>query len=165
MKNIGLIGAALILAPLLFYTQRGSERNFSGTWVLDKNRSFSNPAGLEQTMVISLDSGILKLDANVKTSQGEQKIQENWNLDGIERSFVPDGAKPGAKGNRRSYWLPEKRGIILVDERTTPGQDGPVNQIITRKLTLSADGNALTVDYFNDSPRGQYEAKRVFIRQ
>ena len=26
--------------------------NFSGVWVLDKNKSFSNPPGLDQTMTI-----------------------------------------------------------------------------------------------------------------
>lgn len=166
MKRIPSIGAVALFCCLLPAALAMSELNLSGTWVLDKDRSFSNPIGLEQTMTIVHSGDTLKLDASLKTSQGgTQAIQESWNLDGQERDFTPDGAKPGTKGMRKAYWLPGKRGIILVDERTTPGPNGSVLQRTTRKLSLSTDGSTLTVDYFTDSPRGQSEAKRVFLKK
>jgi len=155
----------MILSCLLLSAQPKPDLNFGGTWVLDKDRSFSNPAGLEQTTVITHDGETLKLDAKVKTAQGEQAIQETWTLDGQEREFTPDGAKPGSKGMRKGYWLAGRRAIVLVDERTTPGEKGPVIQRTTRKFSLSPDGRTLTVDYFSDTPRYQVEAKRVFVKQ
>jgi hypothetical protein len=165
MKYSLLIGTVAILSCLVLSAQTKSDLNFSGTWILDKDRSFSNPAGLEQTTVITHNGETLKFDAKVKTAQGEQAIQETWTLDGQEREFTPDGAKPGSKGMRMAYWLPGRRAIVLVDERTTPGEKGPVTQRTTRKFGLSSDGKTLTVDYFSDTPRYQVEAKRVFVKQ
>ena len=157
--------AAFALPCFLLFALAMPELNLSGTWVLDKARSFSNPAGLEQTLTIVHNGDNVKLDARLKTDQaGDQAIQESWILDGQERDYLPDGAKPGTKAIRKAYWLPGKRGVILVEERTTPGPNGPVLQRTTRKYSLSADGATLTVDYFSDSPRGQSEAKRVFLR-
>src|SRR5262245_65936995 len=36
--------------------------NFSGTWTLDKDKSFSNPAGLEQTMTVTHSADQIKLE-------------------------------------------------------------------------------------------------------
>ena len=164
MKRILAIGT-VVLPCFLLLASAVPELNFSGTWILDKDRSFSNPAGLEQTLTITHNGDNLQLNAKLKTTQaGDQAIQESWTLDGQERDFVPEGAKPGTKGMRKGYWLLGNRGIVLVDERTSQGPNGPVLQRTTRKLSLSPDGATLTVDYFSDSPRGQSEAKRVFQR-
>ncbi len=165
MKHKLLIGGTSILTWCVSVLA-AAELDLNGTWTLDKTRSFSNPAGLEQTMTITHTADTLRLDARLRTDQGgDQAIQESWTLDGQEKDFVPDGAKPGTKGTRKAYRLPDRRAIILVDERTTPGPNGPILQRTTRKLSLSPDGNTLTVDYFSDSPRGQFESKRVFVRK
>jgi hypothetical protein len=140
-----------------------ADPDFRGTWILDKERSFSNPAGLEQTMVLLQRDETLQFQAKLKTTQGgEQEIQETWTLDGQERDFVPSGATAGTKAKGKAYWLPGKRGVVIDDERILPGKEGPVSQRTTRKLSLSPDGGTLTVDYFFDTPRGQFEGKRVF---
>ena len=158
----GISGCA-VLAACVWLAVGAARPDFSGTWVLDKDRSYSNPAGLDQTMTIGHSGNEVKLEAKLKLAQGERTVSEVWTLDGEEREFTPPAA--GAKGKRKASWLPGDRGLLVWEETVTETQKGPVTQQITRKLTLSADGKCLTVDYYSDTPRGSFESKRVFNRQ
>lgn len=165
MKHVVSIGAtAAFFCFVVVAALAWSEHDFSGTWVLNKDLSYSNPPGLEQTITIVHAGETLQFDAELKTAQGKQAIHESWILDGAEREFTPSGAAPGSKGKGKAYWLPGKRGIVIEDERTIPAQDGSATQRTMRKLSLSPDGATLTVDYYFDTPRYQYEAKRVFAK-
>ncbi|MEK6324928.1 MAG: hypothetical protein AABN33_25070 [Acidobacteriota bacterium] len=142
-----------------------SKPDFSGTWVLDKNRSFSNPLGLEQTLVVVHTGDQIKLESKQVTARGEQLINESYSLDGKEAEFAPPGGQPGAKGKRKASWLPEGRGVVIEDQITSDSPKGQVIQQVTRKWTLSPDGSTLTVDYYFDDQRGSFEAKRVFVKK
>lgn len=142
-----------------------SKPDFSGTWVMDVNRSFSNPAGLEQTMTVVHTGDQIKVDAKIKTAQGEQTINETYTLDGKETDFVPPGGQPGAKGKRKAMWLPDGRGAVIDDVVTSDSPKGPVTRKTMRKWTMSPDGKTLTVDYYFDDQRGSFEAKRVFAKK
>ena len=135
--------------------------DFTGTWKLEKDKSFSNPAGLEQTLVITQKGDQVTLDTDLKTTRGgSQKLTEAYSLDGKDADFAP--AQPlNAKGKRKASWLPNGQGIMIEDVVTV---DGKVISQTTRKWTLSADGKTLTVDYFIDVQQGAYEAKRVFTK-
>jgi len=151
--NMGVSALVLVVSLL------APRPNFSGTWVMDTNRSFSNPAGLEQTMTIIQDGGKITLDAKLKTQQGERTLNEQYVVNGQEAAFTPPPGPDGktVTGKRTASWLPDNRGLLVIDivgEQTT-----------TRKWSLSPDGKVLTVDYFFDTPRGNFEAKRVFARQ
>lgn len=139
--------------------------DFSGAWVLDTNRSFSNPAGLEQTMMVTHTGDQIKVESRVKTQRGEQTINETYTLDGKETEFAPPGAQPGAKGKRKAMWLPDGRGAVIEDVVTSDSANGPVVRKTMRKWTLSANGATLTVDYYFDDQRGSFEAKRVFVKK
>jgi hypothetical protein len=166
MKHKRVASCALTVVCLLQITAAMSKTDFTGAWVLDKNRSFSNPPGLEQTLNVVHTGDQIKLDTKVVTARGEQAINESYILDGKETSFTPAGGQPGAKGKRTSTWLPDGRRIIISDEITSDSPKGPVTQKIMRKWTLSTDGSTLTVDYFFDNPNGMsYEARRVFVRK
>jgi hypothetical protein len=145
-----LIASAICLA--------GDRADFSGKWVLDKDKSFSNPPGLEQTMTIIQTGDQIKLETHLKHARGEQNVNETYTLDGKETEFTPQ-TPPNAKGKRKALWLQTGRGILISDETTVAGK--VVGQV-TRKWTLSADGKKLTVDYFFDDQRGSFESKRVF---
>jgi len=142
-----------------------SKPDFSGIWVLDKDRSFSNPPGLEQTMEIIHTGDRIQLDSKIKTERGETRVTETYDLDGKETDFTPSGGQPDAKGKRDAHWLPDGRGIVINDRITTNSPKGPAVQQITRKWTLSSDGSTLTVDYYFDDQRGSFEAKRVFVKK
>lgn len=139
-----------------------SKPDFSGTWVLDKDRSFSNPPGLEQTLTVVHTGDQIKLESKQKTAQGERVINETYTLDGKEAEFTPPAPQPDVKGKRIASWLPDGRGIVITDKITSTSPKGPVVQDITRKWTLSTDGRTLTIDYYFDDQRGSFEAKRVF---
>jgi hypothetical protein len=143
----------------------GSKPDFSGSWVLDKNRSFSNPAGLDQTMTVVQKGDELRLDARLTTTRdGERSVQESWTADGVEREFTPS-APPGARGKRKAYWLPENRGLVVEEVTTSESPNGPAIQQVVRKWTISRDGSTLTIDYYFDTPRGSGESKRIFVRK
>ena len=155
------IGVLLLMTCVLALP---ASLDISGKWVLDKERSFSNPAGLDQVMTIVHRDDEVKVDAVVKTAQGERAVSESWTLDGREHEFTPAGAT-SATGKRVASWLPGGKGILVRDETITPAAGGPVSQVVTRKYTLSSDGKTLTVDYYSDTSRGSFESKRVFLRQ
>src|SRR4029434_7646296 len=78
--------------------------DFSGTWVMDKDRSFSNPEGLEQTLMVVQTGDQIKLESKLVTTRGgEQTINESYSLDGKETDFTPPappGGQPTATATR-----------------------------------------------------------------
>ncbi len=162
-RGIVVVGGVLLTAAVLM-AQPAAKPDFSGVWVLDKDRSFSNPAGLDQTMTLVHKGSEVSLDAQLKTTaQGEQHVTETWVLDGQTRDFVPAAAN--AKGTRKASWLPGDRGLLVTDETVTETPKGTQRQVVTRKLMLSADGSTLTIDYYIDNARVSVESKRIFNRQ
>ena len=159
------IGCTVAVLCLLEAGQALPKPDFSGTWVLDVNRSFSNPPGLEQTLVVVHTGDQIKVDAKIKTQQGEQNVNETYTLDGKETDFAPPGGQAGSKGKRKAMWLPDGRGALIDDAITSESPNGPVTRKVMRKWTLSPDGKTLTVDYFFDDQRGSFEAKRVFSKK
>jgi hypothetical protein len=166
MKLKLTFSCAVLLFCLLQIAGALGKPDFSGTWVLDKNRSFSNPAGLDQTLIVVQTGDQIKLEAKIVTERGgQQTVNESYTLDGKETDFTPPGGQPGAKGKRKASWLPEGRGVVIEDTVTSDSPKGPVTSQVARKWTLSADGTTLTVDYFFDDQRGSFEAKRVFVKK
>jgi len=165
MKPKMVIGCTVAVLCLLQIASALAKPDFSGTWVMDTNRSFSNPAGLEQTMMVAHTNDQIKVESRLKTKQGEQTINETYTLDGKETEFAPPGAQPGAKGKRKATWLPDGRGAVIEDVVTSDSPNGPVTRKTMRKWTLSRDGSTLTVDYYFDDQRGSFEAKRVFVKK
>ena len=55
-RSIEVRLAAGMVAVMLAAVAYGFVKpNFNGTWVMDKARSFNNPPGLEQTMIVKHD--------------------------------------------------------------------------------------------------------------
>src|SRR5215470_967748 len=106
MKVRRFINATTLLALLLGLCLAADKPNISGTWVLDKTKSFSNPAGLDQTLTIVHKDDEVKLDGKMVVQGKETIINETWTLDGKEHEFTPSGAAPGTTGKRKAYWLP-----------------------------------------------------------
>lgn len=158
------VSCSVVVLCLSVIALAAGKPDFTGTWVLDKDRSFSNPPGLEQTLNIVQSGDQIKLESKQKTAQGERVINETYSLDGKEAEFTPPGGQPDAKGKRTANRLPGGR-IVINDKITSTTPKGPATQEVTRKWTLSPDGRTLTIDYYIDDQRGSFESKRVFIRQ
>jgi hypothetical protein len=155
----------IVMFCLFALSFAAAKPNLSGTWKLDKDRSFSNAPGLDQTMTIVHSGDEVKVDAKVIVQGREQQINETWTIDNQEHDFTPPGAQPGAKGKRKASWLPNDKGVLVEDETTAKTPNGDVTARTTRKYTLSPDGASLTVDYFIDRGAVSAEAKRVFTKQ
>ncbi len=165
MKPKLVISCAVAVLCLFQIALALPKPDFSGTWVMDVNRSFSNSPGLEQTLMVVQTGDQIKVESKLKTQQGEQTINEAYTLDGKEVEFTPPGTQPGAKGKRKAAWLSDGRRIVIEDFVTSDSPSGPVTRKTTRKWTLSIDGGTLTVDYYFDDQRGSFEAKRVFVKK
>jgi hypothetical protein len=155
-----LTGFALLLCAAGFVIS-SDRANLSGSWVMDKDKSFNrrNGPGVEKTMTFTHTGDTVKLEAKQKSPSGEVEIKEDYTLDGKEAEFTPQGAPPNQKGKRKATWLPNGRGILVEDEITA---DGKVVRQLVRKMSLSTDGKVLTVDIFIDDNRGSFEIKRVY---
>lgn len=162
MTKKAVMNVALLWSVGLTVAASAQRPDFSGSWALDKNRSFSNPAGLDQTMTVVHKGDEIKVEANLVTQQGSRNVNEDFTLDGKEREFTPQGAAPNATGKRKAYWLSDNRRFVVNDEVTADGPNGKVITQITRKWNLSADGATLTVDYYIDRPGVSAESRRVF---
>jgi hypothetical protein len=141
--------------------------NFSGTWVMDRSRSIGQPPNSEQTMVITQTDEELRLEVNITSPQGVRTIKDTYTLDGKEAEFtpqVPPGA-PAAKGKRTVTWLPRGNGIVVTEVSIAETPNGPVTTQITRKWTLSPDGQTLTIDMYIDNPNGSFETRRIFLKK
>ena len=108
------------------------------TWVLDKERSFSNPPGLDQMMRVAHSGDVIKLDGKQTTAKGETAISETYTMDGKEVDFTPAAGPPGAKGKRKSFWLADGRSF--VDTITT---ESPAGSVPNKKI---ASGGFLRMD-------------------
>ncbi|HWT04058.1 MAG TPA: hypothetical protein VN256_27670 [Pyrinomonadaceae bacterium] len=140
--------------------------NFSGAWALDKGRSIGLPPGMDQAMTVVHSGDKIELETKLITAQGERVVKDAYTLDGKEAEFTPQGPQgPAGKGKRTAKWLPRGNGIVVNEESTIPTDKGPVTQQLTRKWILSPDGTTLTIDMYHDTPNGQFETKRIFIRR
>ena len=140
--------------------------NFSGSWSLDRNRSIGLPPGMDQTMTVVQTGDKIELETKLITAQGERVVKDVYKLDGKEVEFTPQGPQgPAGKGKRTAKWLPRGNGIVVSEEMTVETEKGPVNTQLTRKWILSPDGTTLTIDMYHDTPNGQFETKRIFIKK
>lgn len=144
-----------------------SNLDFSGTWVMDTSRSIGQPANTGQTMIITQTGDKLQLEVKLVSPQGERIINDTYSLDGKETEFTPAGppGAPPAKGKRTVTWLPRGNGIVVDEDTTSETPNGTVKNHLTRKWTLSADGQTLTVDLYFDGPSVSFETRRVFVKK
>jgi hypothetical protein len=96
MKHKRVASCAFTVVCLLQIGSAMSKPDFSGAWVLDKNRSFSNPPGLEQTLNIAhwLPDGRRILISDEITSDspnGPRKPEDHAQVDSFERRWHSDG--------------------------------------------------------------------------
>lgn len=170
MRSRASIDRVIISAAAAFLLMTSAaaayKPNFSGTWVMDKSRSFGIPPDMEQTLVVAHDGDKMTVEIKIVTSAGERVINDVYTLDGKEGEFIAQTPRgPGGKGKRTANWLPDGNRIVISEESTVDTPNGPLALQQTRKWSLSADGNTLTVDYYTDSARGSGESKRVYVKK
>jgi hypothetical protein len=159
-----LMAAAILALSAIAYA--AAKPNFSGTWTMDRARSFGLPPDMTQTLTIVQKEDRIELETKLIQPKNERTVKDTYVLDGKEYDFTPvvPPNQPPAKGKRSSIWLPGDRGIQVTDVTTAETPKGPVTTQTVRKWTLTNEGE-LVVDMYVDNPNISYEAKRIFIKQ
>jgi hypothetical protein len=156
------LGAALTLPAAA-----GAQADFSGTWVLDTDRSQGLPEGFEQTMTVKQSGDRLEIEFHLRGGpQGEERASDAYVLDGKETDFRPAIIGGGSgKGRRTSRWLDGKRSFEAQERATVEGPDGEVAVTVARRWTLAPDGNTLTLEMTMSGPQGEQPSTRVYTRK
>jgi hypothetical protein len=159
----------MVLAVCLFVSAM-PKSNFSGAWVMDRNRSFGIPRDFESTMTVTEKDDQLVVETKLIQGGTERTLNDTFIFDGKEHEFNPPAPlnapanTPQPKGKRSSAWLPEGKGLLLTEVITNQTKDGPVTTQVVRKWLITNE-NELTITTFVDGPNGSYEAKRIFLRK
>ena len=156
--------AAMMTLSLIAYA--AAKPNFSGSWTMDRGRSFGLPGDMNQTLTVNQKDDQIEVETKLIQPNNERTVKDTYTLDGKEYDFtplVPPNAPP-AKGKRTAVWLPGDRGIQVTDVATVETPKGPVQTQTVRKLTISGQGE-LVIDMYVDNPNVSYEAKRIFVKK
>jgi hypothetical protein len=141
--------------------------NFSGTWTMDRARSFGMPGDMMQVLTITHTDDTLEVETKITQPNNERTFKDTIVVDGKEHEFQPP-APPGGqlppKGKRTASWLPGETGIIVTDVTTSQTPKGDVTTQNLRKWTINSQGE-LVIDSYVDNPNVSYEAKRIFKKQ
>jgi hypothetical protein len=164
IRRLFLTAAAITVVSALAFA--ATKPNFSGTWVMDRARSYGLPADMTQTLVIVHKDDQIELETKLIQPNNERTVKDTLILDGKEHEFTPQVPpnQPPAKGKRTAIWLPGDKGIQVTDVTTSETPKGTVTSQIVRKWTISSEGE-LVIDMYVDNPNVSYEAKRIFKKQ
>lgn len=143
--------------------------DFSGSWTMDRGRSFGMPGNMQQSMIVTHKGDQIDLETKLIQPNNERVVKDSYILDGKEHEFTPPAPPnappdaPPAKGKRTSNWLPNGNGFTADEMIVNETPKGPVTTKLTRKWTLTSDGE-LVIDMYFDTPNGSFETKRIFKR-
>jgi hypothetical protein len=166
MATKTLISVATIIALSAVLALAATKPDFSGTWTLDRARSFGIPANMTQIMTVSQAENKIEVETKLIQPGNERSVKDSYTLDGKEYDFTPPvppnapAGQPAPKGKRTANWMPGDKGIIVTDVTTAETPKGPATTQIVRKWTMSA--GELVIDMYIDNPNGSFEAKRIF---
>ena len=160
-----LLMAAVIMG-LSVLALAAAKPNFSGTWTLDRARSFGLPGNMTQVLTVTQADDKIEIEMKLIQPGNERSVKETYNLDGKEYDFTPQAPPNQAppKGKRTVNWLPGDKGLTINDVTTAETPKGPVTTNVVRKWTISGTGE-LVIDTYIDGPNGSFEAKRIFTKQ
>lgn len=169
--------AAFALLAAATVSALAARPNFSGTWELDQTQSHSIPTNLKQTMTVKHEGDSVSVETKSITPQGERTAAEAYTLDGKESEFTPPPppwftsspkplpTPPPGKGKRSARWLPNDAGFVVEDEIINPTPQGGTETVnVARKWRMWPDGT-ISIESMNQSPRGEFNSKRVFVKK
>lgn len=170
-RTIIATGALLVFGLLAMTTPvAASKPNFTGSWKMDRARSFGMPGNMQQTMTVTHSGDQIDIETKLILPDNERTVKDSYVLDGREHDFTPQpppnapANASAAKGKRTANWLPNGNGIVVNETTTSETPKGPVTSQLTRKWTLSNDGE-LIIDMYIDNQNGSFETKRIFTKQ
>jgi hypothetical protein len=163
-RKILLMTAAIMSLSLIAFA--ATKPNFSGTWSMDRARSFGLPPDMNQSMTVTQTDDKIEVETKLIQPNNERSVKDTYVLDGKEYDYTPQTPpnQPPAKGKRTAVWLPGDRGIQVTEIATVQTPKGAETRQTVRKWTITAQGE-LVIDMYIDNPNGSFEAKRIFIKK
>ena len=161
-KMLLILAAIMGLSALAL---AATKPNFSGTWTMDRARSFGLPGNMTQILTVTHTADKIEMETKLIQPGNERTVKDTYNLDGKEYEFtptVPPNQTP-PKGKRTVTWLPGDKGLMVTEVTTAETPKGPTTTQVVRKWTISSSGE-LIIDMFIDGPNGSFEAKRIFTK-
>lgn len=139
---------------------------FSGTWNMDRTRSFGMPGDMTQTLTITQKDDQIEIETKITQPNNDRTIKDTFYFDGKEHEFTPavPAGQPPAKGKRTARWMANDAGLLVTDVTTVQTAEGEVTTQNVRKWTINSQGE-LVIDSYVDNPNISYEAKRIFKKQ
>jgi len=136
--------------------------DFSGSWTMDRARSFGLPGNMNQTMVITQTAAEMTVETKLIQPGNERTVKDSYVLDGKEHDFTPQVApgQPVPKVKRTAIWMPGGNGLLITNVVTTETPKGPATTQDVRKWTII--NGELVIAQYVDNPNVSYEAKRIF---
>ncbi len=169
MKRIAPILVITLAAVAAGVVAVNAKPDFSGSWNMDRGRSYGMPGNMQQSMVVNHKGDQVELETKLIQPNSERVVKDSYILNGKEHEFTPPAQPnappdaPPAKGKRTSNWLPNGNGFTVDETTINETPKGPVTTKLTRKWTLTADGE-LIIDMYFDTANGSFETKRIFKR-
>ena len=163
IKLLIMLAATLALSALAL---AATKPNFSGTWNMDRARSFGMPGDMTQVLTVTQKDDQMEVETKLIQPNNERVIKDTYYLDGKEHEFTPavPPGQPPAKGKRTASWMAGDVGLLVTDVTTAQTPKGEVTTQNMRKWTINSQGE-LVIDSYVDNPNVSYEAKRIFKKQ
>jgi hypothetical protein len=136
---------ALMIPAIVFVQARP---NFTGTWTLDQSRTGYNVAGITVVLHITHDDGTFR------QRLGDQELI--FPLDGSETTNQMKSSAGPVKLSSRAAWDGQKL-VLRMDAPSSQGYS-------TQTLSLSADGQELTIEMGGVGPNGPRNGTTVFTK-
>jgi hypothetical protein len=119
--------------------------NFSGTWTLATSDSPAAAAGVKAVVVV-----LTQTDSTLRLKNGDQTLV--FPLDGSETTMKVPGPTGPRDLRLRTRW---EGAQLVVEQRTATTS-------INTSVTLSEDGNELTVETTVQTPQEEHREKQLF---
>lgn len=163
-KKLLLAFAAITTLSILALA--ATKPNFSGTWNMDRGRSFGMPGDMTQILTVTQKDDQMEVETKIIQPNNERTVKDTYYFDGKEHEFTPvvPPGQPPAKGKRIASWMPGEVGLLVTDITTVQSPKGEVTTQNQRKWTVNSQGE-LVIDSYVDNPQISYEAKRIFKKQ
>jgi hypothetical protein len=139
--------------------------NFSGKWLMDRDKAEGLPPGMDQVMVIKQDGDQINLDTKVLPDEQLGYTQSDvYILNGQTQDFTPRRAGVDGKGKRTAKWTDEGMGIEVVEELAFDTPQGKLEIQSTRKWLMTGDGKSIIIEMTQKDQKGTTRTKRVFTK-
>ena len=85
-KTLLTVAAMMTLSLIAF---AAAKPNFSGTWTMDRSRSFGLPGDMNQTLTINQKDDQIEVETKLIQPNNERTVKDTYILDGKEYDFTP----------------------------------------------------------------------------